>query len=61
MRRVQEKIQGPEERKLTEVIVCYRDEYAIICYKHLAEKTKASLNQSLLFWFKRNCDILDLR
>ena len=56
MRRVQEKIQGPEERKLTEVIVCYRDEYAIICYKHLAEKTKASL-----FWFKRNCDILDLR
>ena len=26
--RVQEKSQGPEKRKLTEIIVCYSDEYA---------------------------------
>ena len=58
---MQEKNSQPEKWKLTEIIVCYNNEYATDI-THILNKTisqEASLNQSLHFRFIRNHDSLD--
>ena len=50
--KVQEKSQGPEKWKFTEIIVCYRDEYATDItdnsqQNHFAGSTTASPNQQI--------------